>query len=406
MTRSTLPTVRRRIARRAFVAVAAVALLVAGTTAASAKPISPATEPAGAVPGDYRTWTDLFAAQERLNAAAEKISANAGAGLAGIVAAPENRELRVYWKGAVPAVLTGLAATTGVPVTFKPAKFSMREMGAEAARLAALPGVASAGPKADGSGVSVTLVRGSESSARATVAGGARLPVDYTVGDRVELMLGRQADTTPFWGGARYNTPVGGCSTGFAVSWAGANRIISAGHCGSNGQNATVPGWGTAGPIINDNDSRDTLMINASTSGRIYTGAYNASTSVGVGGAVSDFVGNIICTGGASSGEHCNIQVQAVNQYVNVGYVIGPMTYGVQLNGTCAVAPGDSGGPVYSYRADGRVDARGTVSAGTSNVSCPGVSPVGSTIVFYAPLLGGSGYVGSLNFYGAAIVTG
>ncbi|MBM0258124.1 S1 family peptidase [Micromonospora sp. 4G55] len=191
-----------------------------------------------------------------------------------------------------------------------------------------------------------------------------------------------------------------------------ARQILSAGHCGSNGQVAYDGGGptNTMGPIINDNNPRDTLMIRVAAAGRIYTGPYNAATSIGVGGAASDYVGNYVCAGGASSGEHCNVRVSVVNQFINVGYVIGPVTQANHVTaGACAAAPGDSGGPVYSYRSDGRVDARGTISAGvTGTAVCPGVFANGSSTVWYAPLLRpvGDAQIGSLTYHGASLIQG
>lgn len=221
----------------------------------------------------------------------------------------------------------------------------------------------------------------------------ARLPLSLSTASRPAL-LNRQNDFAPYWGGARYYAS-GGCSTGFGVYWNDARQILSAGHCGSNGQVAYDGGGptNTMGPIINDNNPRDTLMIRVAAGGRIYTGPYNAATSIGVGGAASDYVGNYVCTGGASSGEHCSIRVSVVNQFVNIGYVIGPMTQANHVTaGACAAAPGDSGGPVYSYRSDGRVDARGTISAGvTGTAVCPGVVANGSRTVWYAPAAAAGG---------------
>lgn len=65
-------------------------------------------------------------------------------------------------------------------------------------------------------------------------------------------------------------------------------------------------------------------------------------------GAFSDFVGDVVCTGGSSSGEHCGETVRAVDQFADIGYVIGPETEATLPAGECAVAPGDSGGPAYS----------------------------------------------------------
>jgi hypothetical protein len=392
-----------------------VALLTAVALAAPAqagtKTPSPSTGPATeAVPGGFATWSELFSMQDKLNAAASRILATDSTGYASVIAAPESHQLRVYWKGAVPAAVTDLVRQLDVPVSFLPARFTQSELVAEAGRLAADARVATAAPKVDGSGVEVTVTTPQRS--RADVLGSARVPLTVTTGQQPQNMFSRQADIPPFWGGSRYNSPVGGCSNGFAINQAPIIYEISAGHCGDNGQGATIPGQPSpTGTIERDNNARDTLIIrySAGVAGAIYTGAWNSSTGVGVGGAVSDFVGNFVCTGGASSGEHCNIQVQAVNEFVNVGYIIGPETRAALPSGQCAVAPGDSGGPAYSYRSDGRVNARGTISAGiTGTANCPGVVPNGSSTVWYAPLLrpAGDPQIGSLQFYGVGILTG
>jgi len=398
----------------ALVATVALATPALATPAqAGGKSPSPSTGPAAAaVPGGFATWAELFSMQDRLNAAANQILATDSTGYASIVAAPESRQLRVYWKGAVPAAVTGLAGRLDVPVSFQPAKFTQRELVAEAQRLATDKRVATAAPKADGSGLEVTVTTPQRTGTDAMDT--ARVPLSVTNGQRPQNMYSRQNDVPLFWGGSRYNSPVGGCSNGFALSVPGSANVyeISAGHCGDNGQGATIPGQPSpTGTITADNNARDTLAINypAGVGGAIYNGPFNSSTGVGVGGAVADFVGNFVCTGGASSGEHCNIQVQAVDQFVNVGYIIGPETRAALPAGQCAVAPGDSGGPAYSYRSDGRVDARGTISAGiTGTATCPGIVPNGSSTVWYAPLLrpAGDPQIGSLQYYGVGILTG
>ena len=71
----------------------------------------------------------------------------------------------------------------------------------------------------------------------------------------------------------------------------------------------------------------------------------------------------------------------------------------------CAVASGDSGGPVYSYVAGSNsVLARGTISAGGGSASCPNGGTTGANTVFYAPLFrpANNGQIGSLDLYRAA----
>ncbi|MCE7002217.1 S1 family peptidase [Kibdelosporangium philippinense] len=405
-------------ARRAVV-VSAV-LLAIGTSIAPAgatpaddagkRSLAPASvQPAAPVPAGFETWAETFAMQDRLNAAAEKIVATRGDGYAGIIAAPTNRELIVYWKGEVSQTLREFAGGLGVPVRFRPATFTERELLAETSRLATDPEVRSVGPEVDGSGLTITVTGAGLAAIRsgAGTVGTAKVPLRVQRESAPEPLFNRQNDIAPYFGGARYTTPVGGCSTGFAILWGGSSRMLSAGHCGNNGQTA-IDGGGnpavdTMGVIINDNNARDNLMINTRSGGAIFTRGPRSGSSVNVIGATADFVGNLVCTGGARTGEHCNIAVTHVNQ-VAIGSF--PLTRGELVAG-CAAARGDSGGPVYHYSGAG-VTGRGTISAGvldTADCSPHAPKEHSSRIVWWAPLLrpvGGSP-MGSLQFYGATI---
>jgi hypothetical protein len=401
--------------RGVFVAAGAALLVTVGFAVpaqAEGKAATRGTQPAGAVPGGFASWSDLFEVQEQLHNAAARVVGADRSGYAGVVVSAPQREVRVYWKGQVPAATRALAGRLGVTVRFLPARYTERDLVAEAQRIAADPRVGTAAAKPDGSGLAVTVVPGARAG-RTDLLGSARMPMTVSTGQRPAPLFSRQDDIPLFWGGSRYNSPVGGCSNGFALSVPGAPNVfeISAGHCGSDGQGVTIPGQpAPTGGILADVDARDTLVIQypAGLGGAIYNGPFDSSTGVAVGGAVPDFVGELVCTGGASSGEHCGIPVLAVNAFVNIGIVIGPQTIAAYPDAQCAAAPGDSGGPVYSYRSDGRVDGRGTVSAGqTGTAVCPGVVPNGSSVVTYAPLLRppGDAQIGSLQFYGVGILT-
>ncbi len=90
-----------------------------------------------------------------------------------------------------------------------------------------------------------------------------------------------------------------------------------------------------------------------------------------VAGHSNNNIGDLVCTSGANSGEHCSLRVtnDAVlwpcNGYTCSGSKAEPAT------ATVAAVGGDSGGPVYSNRADGRVTARGITSAVSHAVPCP-----------------------------------
>src|SRR2546430_157636 len=125
---------RRPLAALAAVFAVVLAVVLVTPVAAQARPELPG---AGAAPGGFASWADLMKMQNRLNAAAERIVAASATGYAGIVAAPENRELRVYWKGAPPAAAAGLIQQLrrGVAIRVPPATYSQRELLGEAAPL-------------------------------------------------------------------------------------------------------------------------------------------------------------------------------------------------------------------------------------------------------------------------------
>jgi hypothetical protein len=408
---------RTRSSIRILVLAGAALLAVAAAAPGSAAPAPAPGDRAAATalgtsaapPAGFASWAEVFAVQDRLNAAAEKIVAARGAGFAGVVAAPENGDVRVYWKGKVPASVRQAASAAGAPVRFLSAAYSERELMAETARLAADKRVLSVGPEADGSGLTIAVTEAGRQAirSRAGAFGASAIPL-FVRTESAPQPLSRQNDFSPYVGGARYTT-TGGCSTGFAVALSGVSHILSAGHCGSNGQLATDGGGGVAdqmGTIFNDNNVRDTLMINTRSFGHIYVGPFNGSATLNVSGAQSDFVGNLVCTSGARTGEHCGLRVTHVNTS-DEGF--SPLTRAIHPSGGCAAARGDSGGPVVISSASGLL-ARGTISTGrpgTGNVICPN-APVAdsSNVVFYAPMFRpvGGPTVGSLQFYGAQIL--
>lgn len=60
---------------------------------------------AGPVPGGFKNWNELMRVQDRLDAAADRVTALNGSGFAGITVSAEERQLKVYWKGSAPESL-------------------------------------------------------------------------------------------------------------------------------------------------------------------------------------------------------------------------------------------------------------------------------------------------------------
>jgi hypothetical protein len=387
-------------------------------TPAAGKPVVPGAQPATPVPGGYPSWADLYAAQAKLDTAAAAIAAADRSGNASIVVSAEHYQVQVYWAGVVPAHVRSAADATGVPVSFRSARFTHTELVSEAKRMATADGVVTTAPRADGSGLTVTVRATLGPAGRARLASLTRMPLTVEVGTGVQAAFSRQADTPPFWGGARYTTAVGGCTTGFSLKHPTQPDFysITAAHCGVENGAVNVPGQPSpTGYSFAVLPCRDTMAIGffaGPVEPRIYTGPFDSATSVHVAGATPDFVGDLIVTGGASSGEHFNVPVQAVDVFTPVGGiscdVVGPLTRAGLSGDQCVVAPGDSGGPVYSYLTDKDVLGRGTITAGNlGSANCPGVSPIGANTVYYAPLVrpAGDPEIGSLQLGGVDLLT-
>jgi hypothetical protein len=193
--------------------------------------------------------------------------------------------------------------------------------------------------------------------------------------------------------------------------------MMTAAHCSASGTSVTIPGnpgpTGTFGNQLSLT-CRDTALHSypAGIDSTIYTGPFDSSSvsNARIAGATPDFIGNLVVAGGASSGEHFNIRVGEVDAFKSVGGIpcdpVGPLTVANSVDNSCATAPGDSGGPVYSYQSDGRVLVRGTVTGGNSGVPCPGNVSTGGFQVFWAPLVRppGGPEVGSLGIYSAVVL--
>ena len=184
------------------------------------------------MPAGFRNWNQVWAYQARLNAGAERILAAGDAGNASIVADPTKHELRVYWHGTVPATVRTTAGRLGVPVTFRPAAFTHRELVTEARRLAGTARIVSAAPAANGSGLAVTVDGALGPAARSSLRGRSRVPLFITRGTPAPgHRASRQADTPSFWGGSRYLTTAGECTNGIPVKLGSVAYMMTAAHC-------------------------------------------------------------------------------------------------------------------------------------------------------------------------------
>jgi hypothetical protein len=416
---------RRRGLLRGLAIVAGATGLAAGTlgaqvasaTAPAAKPAAGAVKPVlfqGPPPAGFSSWQQVMVMQNRLNAAATKITAAAkgGDGLGSVTANPLEKAVRVYWKGAMPAAVSGLVGTLRQQASIRvlPARYSQRELLTEEQRLSRAPGsqIAEVAPLADASGLHVTLRSAAGTGGRAAAAQPAaphssvRLAVDY--GSRPQQAADRYHDTSPFWGGAAIHSSSGTCTSGFSVRRTGEtkNKLLTAAHCGANGTVFSTGDAGhtnnlTVGTMRNRNVFQDVGLLDppagASSDGHIYTGSFGSSTApftssafMPVGGSQANFVGNLVYGSGALSGKVGTLTVKAVNVAADLDeggatpVHAFPLVYAQRSDLTNGVGNGDSGGPLFSFSDDlTHVIAKGTYTArgGRSTfVTCTGVPNV------------------------------
>ncbi|MEV0733132.1 hypothetical protein [Polymorphospora sp. NPDC050346] len=414
---------------------AAVALLLAATPAvAHAKPQPSVTTQmtTQAAPAGFASWAEVYELQTRLNAAAERILRAGDAGNPSIVADPLRRELLVHWKGTVPPAVLAEAATAGVPVRFRPARHTLRELTAEARRIVGDERVAEAAPDADGGGLTVTVTGTTLEAGQRDLLSTARVAVTVRTGARPQA-TGRQADSPLFWGGSAYTIGSNQCSTGFTVKRAGqplpSRLMLSAGHCTRpSGGTVVVPGLpNPAGSVEagSTHGCRDTTLLHlpGGAAGVVYTGAWNSTAGAIVGldtgvTAGFDLVNNLVTTSGAGTGMHSNLLVEAVNVFARVNGArcadaVGPLIRARATAG-CAVGPGDSGGPVFagpSFQGRGIIVSSGAPDSDGDRAQCPSAAPsgypiLGTRTVLYAPLLRPTGdpMIGALQHYDVTLV--
>lgn len=111
----------------------------------------------------------------------------------------------------------------------------------------------------------------------------------------------------------------------------------------------------------------------------MFTGAWNNSgDKKKVAGFKDVALNNLVCTSGGNSGQHCDIKVIDMYTQFNDEYGTFSNIQGYRSAGTAA-AKGDSGGPVFTSRSDGRVGAVGMIQAiGTSHVTCSSIHDSGN----------------------------
>ncbi|MFF3073117.1 hypothetical protein [Kitasatospora sp. NPDC057936] len=225
----------------------------------------------------------------------------------------------------------------------------------------------------------------------------------------------RYADQTPWFGGSSLTTPSGEiCSSGFAVHSNYSNRdlLMAAYHCdgGAGGDWYTLSSppspiarrhIGTSSNEVHPEYDVVGIAPDSGMTGReVYVGTVDDSSgpSLPVAGWSANNTGDLVCTDGANSGAHCNVQIKYTDiSITGPNYIYRPdVDLAVQLsdwNSTdIGAADGDSGGPVISM--DGTYThayARGTITANYALMDhCPPFVRLWNS---YKPCYGGTYFV-------------
>ena len=332
----------KRLGAAAGVAVLAASLLASAPAAAS--PTADQHVVTFQFPENARKQIPLVRAAGTIR---QEIERRAYPGYAGIEL--EDDRVAVWWKGALPAGVRQAidAARAIAPVRVGAAKHSLRELRAAGAKLRSA--YAAEQPRikyaVDGSKVVV----GTDARAgRTRQAPDVGVPVEV-VDQGQKVLTSRRDDWAPWKSGADQINGNSRCTTGFPVRNGNNERfILTAGHCGSNG-NQIRDGVGEfMGTFTADNDGHDIALI--STPGNVdnvmYVGGLDSNLVTTVVGWDWVFPGEYLCQSGGSSardtgGPVCGLRVEKFNTDP------GDAVEARQVDGRPAVRGGDSGGPVY-----------------------------------------------------------
>lgn len=395
----------RRLRKRSGVLLASVGVAIGALLAAQAGPsvASPIADPTPVLPGGLTA--ERIHNQQLVDDVVERMwQSSDTTGYARATVDVDALTVQIMWKGHPPADVKSLVGVTadGVRVILVDVPYNAQEMIAAGERvlragwrgeLPVRPVAAPANVTFDGLDVAVpvaSLARSDRAALRKKVSAIARMPVALTPGSSITpAAYWRWNDVNGSWhGGSGMISSAGICSTGFVtLASTGEDRILSAGHCDPTGNVSWTDGNGDlltngGGDVWVYRTKIDSLVMDpvGGALGRVWGGPWNATSThpryvLSVGSKYQNAVGDYVCTDGAMSGEHCgNTKITAVNVPViddeGITYTLHQI---YNSDGKFIMAEGDSGGPVYALRSDGRVSARGILSRGLDawQVTCP-----------------------------------
>ncbi|TWP51307.1 hypothetical protein FKR81_17010 [Lentzea tibetensis] len=298
----------------------------------------------------------------------------AGVGYAGLVVDEKNDAITLFAKeqAAAQSLVAVTPAAAGAKVDVRRAEHSQAELRDAAEKLwKSAPEWKKSGVEVygisvrpDGGGLTV---RASDVAAVAAVAtGAAQVPLTFEKGAEV-VPTSRYDDAPPHAGGIHLARGGGShCSSAFAVRQWNNTYLMTAAHCYQNGVGDGPVTTGGGGHYIGRVSGWDASRDAASVQTNAWSGVWvNDSSWTHYRDAAWSYNGNEVCQSGVATSQTCGIYV--VNQNDSWNFGMGTV-WGVTAcapSGFTAVRPGDSGGPVYDWYADGKVRSRGVISAGS-----------------------------------------
>lgn len=178
----------------------------------------------------------------------------------------------------------------------------------------------------------------------------------------------RTRDYRNYYAGGYMKSPNGAlCSNGFTFYKEGKFRLSTAAHCNRSDYTARFNGnehhhstWWNHDP-----GTATRLMLGSHGTNRMfYTGFNNYN---GLNKVVGDFqyvqTGDKVCSSGGNSGLICTGTVTSLSEVSYDGYSAYVAMRVKRDNGQKMAMGGDSGGPVFSFRPDGKVRAAGLIQA-------------------------------------------
>lgn len=304
-----------------------------------------------------------------------------------------NRRFYIYLAGEPPTSIDPLrvrAQGNGISLIVQRSNYSQKQLMTVVSQLAAelastMPAGYNIALAVDGSGLTLnypgTNLSSSATSAVDSVAHASGVPIALHSGASMFYPASRQADTSPFYGGAATSTTAGGCTDGFSMYATGNNArfMLSAAHCSNYADGVeTYTGAGLdmgatdfVQELYNTSPYYDLSVIRLSSrnsnSGRIYT---SSTGSIPIAGYASNGIpsGGNYCISGSVGVPNCNIisggQIFNVPPDAPHGY------YAIYVSSKAGaiICHGDSGGPIY-YSNSGYI-AAGVVSAVNVTTGC------------------------------------